>query len=137
MKTPYAMALSALVIALCSQPTAANEPSKPEIFLETVWPVLKKHCLACHGPFYQLQGLSLESSDAILRGGDNGPVVQAGDSSASEIVRRISLPDDDPGRMPQKAERLDEVDIEAIRHWIDLGASFGSFVDADSASDKP
>jgi mono/diheme cytochrome c family protein len=107
----------------------ANEDRQ---FVESVWPIVSQHCLTCHGPFYQLAGLRLDSAERLLRGSENGAILEPGEPDSSELMRRISLPENDGDRMPQKAKRLTPQEIDAIRAWIGAGANFGSFVDADS-----
>ena len=127
----------ALLAAFATASVAQSSQPQDSRFIETVWPILSDHCLTCHGPFYQLSGLRLDSADRIERGGQGGAVVVPGNASESELFRRINRPEDDPERMPQKAGRLSERQIEAVRSWIESGADFGDFVDADSLPREP
>src|SRR5581483_5411566 len=72
-------------------------------FGRDIAPLLAKHCAVCHGPDKQEAGLRLDERAAALHGGDSGPVLVAGKSAESELLRRISAQDPDE-RMPP-AER--------------------------------
>ena len=128
----------ALILGLASLSSAepaetATSPGRQQSsFIEDVWPILSDNCLTCHGPYYQLSGLRLDSAERVVRGGKGGPVVEPHNPEASELFRRISRAEDDPDRMPQKAPRLDNQEIEVIRSWIESGADFGDFVDAET-----
>src|SRR5262249_36572147 len=54
------------------------DPATARFFETKVRPVLAEQCHNCHGPHRQRGGLRLDSRAALLRGGDNGPVVAAG-----------------------------------------------------------
>ncbi|MEC9053919.1 MAG: c-type cytochrome domain-containing protein, partial [Verrucomicrobiota bacterium] len=41
-------------------------------------PLLKQHCLKCHGGAKQKGGLDLRSLESLLQGGDSGPVLLPG-----------------------------------------------------------
>jgi len=49
-----------------------------EGFEKHIRPLLADHCIRCHGPTKQSGGLRLDSRDAILKGGDTGPIVVVG-----------------------------------------------------------
>ena len=125
--------------ASAQDPTASSVAAASEStgnrFVDEIWPIFQAHCHACHGSFYTLGGLSLYSADGIRSGSENGPVIEAGAPAESELFRRISLPEEDAGRMPQKAKRLAPESIETIRVWIADGALLGDFVDGDSLDD--
>lgn len=129
-RTPR-LALVILLVSGCAHQVRTFGPESPVTsseaqFTADVWPLLERHCHACHGAFYQLGGLSLDTEAGIRRGSKNGPVIEPGKPEASELFRRISLPEADEDRMPQKAKRLATEEIETIRSWIAAGASFES-----------
>jgi hypothetical protein len=95
-------------------------PPTPANFARDVMPVLGQHCEGCHGAREQHGGLRLDSYDAVMRGGDSGPVVLAGDASKSLLVAKIEHRDR-PVMPPRK--RLPLVAIARIRAWITSGAA--------------
>ena len=66
-------------------------------------------------------GLSLETAEGILRGGDSGPAIEGGNSANSLLIEMIG--GDDP-LMPDDGEPLSVDEVNAIRAWIDLGAAW-------------
>jgi len=106
------------VLAMVSSLAAAEKVD----FAKDVWPVLQQNCLKCHGPEKQKGKLRLDSHEAALKGGKNGPAFVASDAAKSEMVRRISLPKSDDDFMPAEGEPLPKETIEKIRAWINEGA---------------
>ncbi len=88
-----------------------------EFFETSIRPLLAKHCFECHGPGKQESGLRLDSRAALMAGGDNGPVVIAGDPANSRLVRAISHTD--RLRMPP-AGKLSEEAVAALTRWVKL-----------------
>ncbi|PWJ58948.1 putative membrane protein [Dyadobacter jejuensis] len=84
--------------------------------------ILAHNCYSCHGEVKQKGDLRLDSKDALMAGGENGPILQPGNSGKSEIIRRISLPANHKEAMPTKGKRLTSSEIEILRYWIDRGA---------------
>jgi len=120
-------AITRSVVALCIAAAAtasAQEASPPtaegiEFFETNVRPVLAEHCVECHGPDKQKNGLRLDTREAFLKGGDQGPLVQAGNPGASLLVRALRHEGDI--QMPP-AGRLEDGVIQAIEQWITIGA---------------
>ena len=69
-----------LPVLLFLQDTDAAEPTDklPAVFAgkvdyqQDILPILKQHCLGCHGAAKQESGLRLDSPASLLRGGDLG-----------------------------------------------------------------
>ena len=91
-------------------------------YIRSVKPILAARCYACHGALKQKNGLRLDTAALIKKGGDTGPGIVPGKSSASPLVERIT--GKGPGRMPPKSagEALADQQIALIRAWIDQGA---------------
>ncbi|MEO5820158.1 MAG: c-type cytochrome domain-containing protein [Vicinamibacteraceae bacterium] len=103
----------------------AGSVERAPVFPALVQPVLQRHCVSCHAPGAARGGLVLDTPDAILKGGDHGPVITPGRALASELVRRVWLPPDHPDAMPPRGQRpLPAADASVLRWWIDSGASF-------------
>ena len=100
--------------------------TQPEFETE-VWPILKTHCMECHGEQQTYSNLRLDSPTAIRRGGELGEVLVPGDPESSEIYRRTALPPDDLDFMPVDNEPLNEEELERLRDWIAAGADFGTW----------
>src|SRR3989442_9611912 len=102
-------------------------------FAKEILPILQE-CNKGHGPEKQKGKMRLDSRDAALKGGKTGPAFVAGDSSKSEMVRRISLPKSDDDFMPSESEPLSKEKIDLIKKWIDEGADWPATVIAASGT---
>jgi hypothetical protein len=91
-----------------------------EFFERKVRPVLAGTCVKCHGATKASGGLRLDSREALLTGGDNGPAIVPGDPAGSLLVQAIGH-DDDVLKMPPETP-LPEAAREALRAWIAAGA---------------
>ncbi|GAB4111163.1 MAG: ribonuclease inhibitor [Acidobacteriota bacterium] len=102
----------------------AQELGPLTIFGGVVQPILADQCVSCHGAGRAEGGLRLDSYEAVLQGGEDGPVLVEGRPEASEIYRRVTLPPADPERMPPPQQPpLGVGETELLRWWISLGAS--------------
>src|SRR6059058_5841751 len=117
-RNPSAVAL----VLLSAVIAAADEPAGAEFFRREVQPILTAHCVECHGPNKQENGLRLDFGAAILRGGDNGPAVIAGKAAESLLIQALNGASDVVSRMPLKKPPLAETQVAIIRRWIDGGA---------------
>jgi WD40 repeat protein len=105
--------------ALAQSPSAAQAPA-PE-FARDVMPIIETNCLRCHNTAEQKGGLLLESYEDLMRGGDDGSPIVAGQADDSPLIRQVE------GRvkpkMPPKADLRPE-DIATLRAWIAAGAKY-------------
>ena len=78
-----------LAVGACAPSLSAQE------FEVDIVPLLRRECIACHGPALQMSGLRLDRRDDAML------VIEPGDSSESLMIQR--LVDDSLGvRMPPK-----------------------------------
>ena len=66
--------------------------------------ILAHNCYDCHGPEKVKGDLRLDHIDLIMKGGESGPVVVPGNANASELYKRISLPEGHEDIMPSKGK---------------------------------
>ena len=94
-------------------PPAADRPADQAEFFETkVRPVLAESCGKCHGATKQASGLRLDSREALLEGGENGPAVVPGDPDKSLLVQAVRQTHEDI-KMPPKG-KLPDAAVEAL-----------------------
>jgi len=98
-------------------------------FNRDVRPILSDKCFACHGadPKHVGAGLRLDQSESAIAKLDSGTrAIVPGQSSASELVRRIRLTPDDDLRMPpvRSHKNLSQAEIQTLERWIDQGAEY-------------
>ncbi|MCU0339127.1 MAG: DUF1553 domain-containing protein [Spirosomaceae bacterium] len=91
-----------------------------------VKPILNKHCMSCHGGVKKAGGVSFLFEEEMYQPAKSGkPPVVAGDADASEMMRRILLPEGHEDKMPKEGTPLNDQEIETLRKWIDQGAQWG------------
>jgi hypothetical protein len=99
----------------------AAPPEHTEFFEKKIRPVLVQHCYECHNSLGTKKGnLALDYKDALLAGGDSGPVIVAGKPRESTLV--WALRHENGYEMPSNAPQLDEAVIKDFERWVDLGA---------------
>jgi len=102
------------------------ERSAPVDFAADVLPLLRANCLACHSATKARGGLVLETPKTILAGGDEGPVVVAGKSDESTLLRvasRRAKPSMPPPKNKVGARQLTSEELGLLALWIDEGAT--------------
>jgi uncharacterized membrane protein len=90
-------------------------------FVRDIEPILRNHCIKCHGPEKQKGKLRLDTRALSLKGGESGRAIQPGNGKESLLYMRL-LDEDEDSRMPTKEKPLPPEKIELLRAWIDQGA---------------
>lgn len=103
---------------------ALHSGDAPIDYASQIKPLLAARCFACHGSLKQEGSLRLDTASSIKAGGDSGPAIEAGQSTKSIIVERITSTDDSL-RMPphDSGTALTEKETTLLSRWIDEGAS--------------
>ena len=86
---------------------------------DRVAPIFEGRCLRCHGGDEPKGGLSLESRDGLLRGGDGGTVVDEESPEWSPLIEAVSGIEP---LMPPTGDPLTPDEVELLRDWIEGGA---------------
>ncbi len=103
-------------------------------FAKEVLPILRTHCLECHGPDKQKAKLRLDTKADTFKGGKGGEVIKIGDAAASELHKRVALPKDDDDRMPPEGDVLSAENVAILKAWINEGANWPDGIAIQSAS---
>ncbi|HEX5471350.1 MAG TPA: DUF1549 domain-containing protein, partial [Lacipirellulaceae bacterium] len=106
----------------------AASARQPVNFDRDVRPVLSNKCYACHGPDdgKRQAGLRLDDRKVATHELESGvTAIVPGKPEASELVRRITSPDQDE-RMPpaEFGKSLSPAEIVTLRTWIKEGAHY-------------
>src|SRR3954469_13989186 len=100
-----AVAIFLLTVAAKARTAAAPQaapvptPQQIEFFEANIRPVLLNTCVDCHINDSE-GGLRLDSREAMLKGGENGPAIVPGDPSKSRLMHAIRRDEGFP-RMPK------------------------------------
>ena len=132
------MLKAAVILATLSvwSMSAAQAPAKVD-FGRDIQPLLREHCVECHGPSQQMRGLRLDRRRDALpnRVGANGARIVPGDSARSVLFRRLTGTQSGPQMPP--AGPLPEPKIKLIQAWIDQGAVWPDELSGDRSSTPP
>ena len=102
---------------------AAPTPAGPPVdYAKDIQPIFEKYCADCHGRSKARAQLRLHAPEWVRKGGQSGPIVIAGNSHGSELMRRV-LDESDEDRMPLDADPLPAPEIAKLRAWIEQGAT--------------
>lgn len=110
---PLRLAIAVTFVALLTSVAAVAQVP--------VEPLLQKYCLACHHENGKEGGLSLQTPESLKKGGDNGPVLDKANPSASLLLAvlkpgtSMSMPPVDEAQ-PTPEERA------ALQKWVLAGA---------------
>lgn len=100
---------------------AAPSAEGLEFFEKKIRPVLVSECYECHNLKKDKGGLSVDSREGLLKGGDTGLAVVPGKPEESLLIASIKHTDADL-KMPEKAPKLDDQVIADFEAWIKMGA---------------
>ncbi|MDZ4685096.1 MAG: c-type cytochrome domain-containing protein, partial [Planctomycetaceae bacterium] len=131
------MCLAVVVWSAVSVTAAlAAEPSaeQVEFFEKRVRPVLVERCQKCHDAKQHKGGLRLDSRAAVMRGGDTGPAIVAGDPKSSLLIEAVNY-DPDGYQMPPTG-KLPYDAIAALTEWVRQGAPWPGETNATAATSK-
>ena len=103
------------VLAGCCAIAASNLAARGgEVrFEQDVEPILKQHCMGCHGSDEQESRFRLDRLASMLSGGNSGePAIVPGDLKSSYLVKLIRR--NEPGKEMPPDDPLSEVQIGLI-----------------------
>ena len=104
-----------------TEPIAVVETEAGEVsFAGTVAPILKDHCIRCHGEDRKGE-LYILSYEGVLKGGKSGSFVVPGDADGSRLITSVEKTRE-PFMPPKVFPALTADRIRAIRSWIGQGA---------------
>ncbi|OYV81132.1 MAG: hypothetical protein B7Z73_18440, partial [Planctomycetia bacterium 21-64-5] len=125
-----ALILFAAAPAVSAGDRPAGNEAGSEFFERKIRPLLVQHCYACHGRGRKKGGLSLESREAMLAGGESGTAVALGKPDESLLIEAVEYAGD--VQMPPSGKLAAE-EIDALRQWLAVGAPWPAGP-ADAAS---
>jgi|tagenome__1003787_1003787.scaffolds.fasta_scaffold20108660_1 hypothetical protein len=94
-------------------------------FDKDIKPIFEKSCFKCHGSEKQKGKLRVDSLAAVLKGGEDGKILEPGNSAKSVVVYAVArvCVDEDSFMPPEdKGKPLTKEQVGLVRAWIDQGA---------------
>jgi len=120
---------------LAGLPPNAGPRPKPkdlasaDLFLDVVQPALEQRCSGCHNNSKKSGGFSVATYDTLMKGGNKGPVIIAGNPAGSDLFHRVNLTPDNGDFMPKDGKTpLNKNEIAAVGAWIQQGAPKSALV---------
>ncbi|MEK0424173.1 MAG: hypothetical protein RJB11_264, partial [Planctomycetota bacterium] len=117
-RSPWAW-LAILMFTLSLSPGSVDAQDTFD-FAHKILPVLKKHCAQCHTAEQKKGGLSLNTRESMLSGGESGAEILSKDAASSELIERVTSKDPDL-RMPPEGPGLSDDEIIAVKQWVQAG----------------
>ncbi|MEO6787627.1 MAG: DUF1549 domain-containing protein [Chthoniobacteraceae bacterium] len=119
MKPLFLLLIPAAAFAAQLPPPA----DRPVDFVQDIQPLFEAACVKCHAKGKDKGGLSIETREALLKGGDTREAVVPGDSGKSLMVELVASTDPD-SVMPKKGAKWTPEQVGLLRAWIDQGAKW-------------
>lgn len=105
-----------LIESTCLAESAS--PKTSLTFEKDIRPILRAHCLDCHGATETHEGaLDLRLVRFIQKGGDSGTSLVVGKPEESLLLQRI-----ESGEMPPGEGKVSAAEIKILKEWIAAGA---------------
>ncbi|MDZ4851752.1 MAG: c-type cytochrome domain-containing protein [Pirellulaceae bacterium] len=98
---------------------------EPTVFEDSIAPMLRQNCVACHFAKKSEGGLNLENFASLSRGGDSGPSIDLNEVDKSILLDRITghvEPIMPPVDNTVGAKPLTSDQIALVKRWITQGA---------------
>ena len=122
MKAAFSIALLLTLHTGSAVVAAPADDAKIAFFEKNVRPILIKRCYECHSveSGKSKGGLMIDSREAILKGGDNGPALIAGNPDKSHIIESVRYQNQDL-QMPPKGA-MPAAEVKTLEEWVKMGA---------------
>ena len=116
-----------------AEDTVAIKPianvQEAHVYSDVVQPILQTKCYSCHGAKKQKGSLRMDDTARLLKGGEDGPIIVAGNAAESDLVKSLLLPREHKKHMPPKEKpQLTANQIALVQWWVDAGAPFNKQV---------
>ncbi|MEZ6127702.1 MAG: DUF1549 domain-containing protein [Planctomycetaceae bacterium] len=86
-------------------------------FSHDVVPILRQHCVACHGAQEAKGGFSLNSRDSFLE----SEAAVSGDAAASHFLKLVNSADPETQMPPRDRPRVSKKQTETLTRWVNEG----------------
>lgn len=116
----YALCVAAFFVAalFASFASAQEALAQGPLFEPDIRPILRAHCLDCHGATKEHEGgLDLRQVRLMTQGGDSGPAIDLQHVDQSLLLQRIRA-----GEMPPGNTKVTAEELAVLEQWLASGA---------------
>lgn len=127
-RTLGALSRSAMLAGLClglaphPAPASPLQDSPETPAYAKVHAIFARSCQSCHNAKDHKGELTLESYEALMKGGENGPAIVPGKPEESLLLQQIEHRTKPFMPPPKKGKKLEESELGVVRDWIKAGA---------------
>lgn len=101
-----------------------SKAKSDSFYVQHIDPIWDKKCLSCHGDGKVKGDLRMDTFEALMQGGKDGPVIVPNKPEDSLLLKRVTLPEGHKQFMPAEGKPpLSQEEIAWIGAWIQQGAS--------------
>jgi uncharacterized membrane protein len=105
-------------------PHGRSQARDDSFYTQHINPIWEAKCLSCHGDAQVKGGLRLDTFEALMKGGKDGPVIVPNKPGESLLFKRVTLPAGHKQFMPAEGKPpLSKEELMWIKAWIQQGAS--------------
>ncbi len=123
---------SALTVAILFR-FVLGSPAADIDFAHTIVPILKQHCVACHGGEKAKGGFSVNTRELFLE----DDMAVPGDAANSEFLRLIQSKDTDDQMPPEDKPRVPAESIKVLKQWVNEGMKWEAGFSFDESRYEP
>ena len=107
------------------------------VFSLVVQPLLQEYCVSCHDARKHKADLRLDSFQALMEGGIDGPVIKTHYADQSRLIEcMLSAPDADGHMPPEGQPQPTAEEIAVLEWWVNSGApSVGTVAELNPSSE--
>lgn len=101
------------------EPKPAPKANVPELtYAKDIMPLVRSHCLTCHGTPQIKGGFDMRTLAGVMKGGDSGDALKAGDPSKGSLWTLVK-----DGEMPPAGKpKMTDAEKKLFHDWIAGGA---------------
>jgi len=106
------------------------------VYKDMIQPIFHIKCNRCHEPGDTRGKLDMTTKEGLLASAKGESTIVPGYSNESELFKRVTLNPSNRKFMPPSGAELEYKEIKLIEWWIENGASFDAYLNAQTLSKR-